>query len=100
MTASLEGRKLLVTGGDSGIGLAFVRSAVAGGARVRVIIKEDSASLDGLVAADARFTADLGNPVAAANAATAAIESLGGDIDGLAACAGVPSQTGARDGHR
>ncbi len=89
MTASLEGRKLLVTGGDSGSGLAFVRSAVAGGARVRVIIKEDSASLDGLLAADARFTADLGDPAAAATAAIAAIESLGGDVDGLAACAGV-----------
>ncbi len=89
MTVSLEGRKLLVTGGDSGIGLAFVRSAIAGGAEVRVITREDSASLDGLVDRDARFAADLGNPVAAADAATAAIESLGGGIDGLAACAGV-----------
>lgn len=89
MTASLAGRKILVTGGDSGIGLAFVKAAVAGGADVRVIVKDDSASLDGLVEPHARFHADLADPDAAAAAAAGAIDSLGGTIDGLAACAGV-----------
>ena len=89
MTASLAGRKILVTGGDSGIGLAFVKAAVAGGADVRVIVKDDSASLDGLVEPPARFHADLADPDAAAASAAGAIDSLGGTIDGLAACAGV-----------
>ena len=84
MTATFDGKTLLVTGGDSGIGLALVRSAVAIGARVAVIIKEDSGNLDGLVDADTRF-----DPEAAGNAAAAAIESLDGRVDGLAACAGV-----------
>lgn len=89
MTANLDGRKLLVTGGDSGIGLAFVRAAVASGAELRVVVREDSASLDGLVDRGARFVADLADPAAAASAASAAIQSLGGSIDGLAACAGI-----------
>ncbi len=86
---SLAGRKLLVTGGDSGIGLAFVRAASAGGDELRVIVREDSASHDGAVDPDARFVADLADPAATAAAATAAIDSLGGAVDGLAACAGI-----------
>ncbi len=89
MTTRLEGRKLLVTGGDSGIGRAFVRAAVGSGAEVRVLVRDDSASLDGLVDRDARFVADLADPAAARTAANAAIDSLGGTLDGLAACAGV-----------
>ena len=89
MTAGLEGRRFLVTGGDSGIGLAFVRLAVDSGAEVRVLVRDDAGNLDGLVDRDARFVADLADADAAQSAAAAAIDSLGGAVDGLAACAGV-----------
>jgi NAD(P)-dependent dehydrogenase (short-subunit alcohol dehydrogenase family) len=85
----LAGKKLLVTGGDSGIGLAFVRAAVADGAALRVIVREDSQSLDGIVDSDARFAADLADPASTTAAVAAAIESQGGTLDGLVSCAGV-----------
>ncbi len=91
----LAGKKLLVTGGDSGIGLAFVRAAVADGARVAAIVREDSAALDGLVDGNARFTADLADPVGTATAASTAIEALGGTLDGLVCCAGIFLNKGA-----
>jgi NAD(P)-dependent dehydrogenase (short-subunit alcohol dehydrogenase family) len=85
----LAGKRLLVTGADSGIGLALVRSAASSDAVLRAIVREPSPALDGLVADDHCFHADLGDPDAAANAAAAAIQSLDGRVDGLAACAGV-----------
>ena len=91
----LAGKKLLVTGGDSGIGLAFVSAAVEDGAQVAAIVRENSPTLDGLVASDARFTADLADPAATAAATTAAIDSLGGTLDGLVCCAGIFLHKGA-----
>lgn len=85
----LAGKKLLVTGGDSGIGLAFVRAAVADGAELRVIVREDSPALDDILGRDARFAADLADSASAAAAVASAIESLQGSLDGLVSCAGV-----------
>lgn len=85
----LAGKKLLVTGGDSGIGLAFVRAAVADGAELRVIVREDSRALDDILGRDARFAADLADSASAAAAVASAIESLQGSLDGLVSCAGV-----------
>jgi NAD(P)-dependent dehydrogenase (short-subunit alcohol dehydrogenase family) len=95
VTGPLAGKNLLVTGGDSGIGLAFVRTAVADGARVAIIAREDSPRLDGLVDRDACFRADLADPAAAAAAATAAIDAFDGTIDGFVSSAGVFLRKGA-----
>jgi NAD(P)-dependent dehydrogenase (short-subunit alcohol dehydrogenase family) len=91
----LAGKKLLVTGADSGIGLAFVRAAVADAAEVGVIVREDSPTLDGLIDSDARFAADLADPVGTAAAAAAAIDALGGSLDGLVCSAGIFLHKGA-----
>ena len=86
--ASLTGKRLLVTGADSGIGRAFVELAVGAGALVAALVHEDSGALDGLVPADRRYVADLANAARAAAATRDAIDALGG-IDGLVASAGV-----------
>ena len=85
---SLKDRRLLVTGGDSGIGLAFVRSAAADGAHIAVLSKDDDAALDGLVDSSLRFAVDLRDSVASGDAVHAAIDALGGRLDGLLSNAG------------
>lgn len=84
----LEDRRLVVTGADSGIGLALAKAASAAGATVAAIVREDSNALDGIVAPALRIRADLAIAGAARDAAAAAVNALGG-VDGLAACAGV-----------
>ena len=49
--ASLAGKRLIVTGADSGIGLAFVELATRAGATVAALVHEDSGALDALVPA-------------------------------------------------
>ncbi len=92
--ASLAGKRLLVTGADSGIGRAFVEVAAEAGAVVAALIHEDGGALDGLVAGDRRHAADLADAAQAADAARDAIDGLGG-IDGLVASAGVFVHLGA-----
>lgn len=91
--ASLAGKRLIVTGADSGIGLAFVELAAGAGATVAALVHEDGGALDGLVPADRRQAADLADATRAADATQRAIESLGG-IDGLVASAGVFARLG------
>lgn len=93
---SLGGRRLLVTGADSGIGLAFVEAAAAAGAEIAALVREDSGSLDGLVDAERRFEADLADADAAQAASEDAVASLGG-LDGLVCSAGVFLHKGLLD---
>ncbi len=89
MVDALEGRRVLVTGGTSGIGEAVARRAVAAGAQVAVLGR-NRARLDELadelgvvpVAAD---VTDL----AAVEAATAGAVSALGGLDGLVTAAGL-----------
>ena len=86
---TLSARRIVVTGGDSGIGLAFATSAVADGARVAVLVEKDGDALDGIVAPEHRVPVDLADAAETRAAVDAAIASLDGDVDGLVACAGV-----------
>lgn len=87
--ASLNGRQILVSGGDSGIGLAFVKMAVAAGADVAVVLKSGTSALDEWVPAERRFEADLADAKRTEAAAQSAIASLPGQIDGLVTSAGI-----------
>ena len=86
---SLKARRILVTGGDSGIGLAFVRMAVADGAQVAVLSKSDDDALEGLVDSSSRFKVDLRDTASSGEAMRAAISALGGQLDGVVSNAGV-----------
>ena len=92
----LEGRRIIVTGADSGIGLAFTQAAAARGASVAVIVREASDVLEGIVARERRLVADLADRGAARDATAAAVDALGG-VDALAACAGVFLHKGVLD---
>lgn len=88
---SLAGRRLLITGAGSGIGLAFLRLALADGAACAAIIRDDSerealstlATMPTLI-----VSADLTEFGNAGALAQQAREALGG-LDGLIASAGV-----------
>lgn len=86
---TLKDRRLLVTGGDSGIGLAFVRTAAADGAHIAVLSRDDDDALDGLIDSSLRFQVDLRNTASSSDAIRAAIGALGGQLDGLLSNAGI-----------
>lgn len=88
MAAGLENRRILVTGGDSGIGLQFVKLAVDDGAQVAAISRDDGSDLDGLLPRERRFAVDMSSLGAARTTVEDAIEALGG-IDGVVSNAGV-----------
>ncbi len=94
--SSLAGRRLLVTGADSGIGLAFVEAAAAAGSEIAAIVRADSGRLDGLVDAQRRVEADLADADAARTASADAIAVLGG-LDGLVYSAGIFLRKGLLD---
>ena len=88
MSGRLDGLRLAVTGGASGIGLAVVEAAVREGARV--------ASLD-RAAADSAAELSLGCDVADAEAvdeAFAVVAAALGGLDGLVAAAGIGEESG------
>jgi NAD(P)-dependent dehydrogenase (short-subunit alcohol dehydrogenase family) len=94
---NLAGRRLLVTGAASGIGLALLRTALAQGAECAALVRDraEADSLAGLLPATRVHPADLRNLERVAAATGAAIASLDGRLDGLACCAGVFDQRGA-----
>jgi len=79
----LEGRRVVVTGGTSGIGAATSRRFVAEGARVVSIALDDD--VDGLAGA---FVADVADPAAVAEAFVR-VDGLLGGVDVLVANAGI-----------
>jgi meso-butanediol dehydrogenase / (S,S)-butanediol dehydrogenase / diacetyl reductase len=79
----LEGRRVVVTGGTSGIGAATAQRFVAEGARVVSIALDDAA--DGLAGA---LVADVADPAAVAEAFVEVDRLLGG-LDVLVANAGI-----------
>ncbi|MDH5255132.1 MAG: SDR family oxidoreductase [Gammaproteobacteria bacterium] len=102
MTASsfpvgLDGKRLLITGAASGIGLALLRGAVAGGAECAVLVRDraEAESLAALLPAARIHAADLGDLERVAGTTRQAIASLGGRVDGLACSAGVFEHRGA-----
>jgi NAD(P)-dependent dehydrogenase (short-subunit alcohol dehydrogenase family) len=95
--AGLSGKRLLVTGAASGIGLALLRGAVAGGAECAAVVRDraEAESLAGLLPAARVHTADLLELEDVAAVTRGAITSLGGTVDGLACSAGVFEHRGA-----
>ena len=94
---TLAGRRLLITGAASGIGLALLRGAVADGAECAVLVR-DRAEADALATLlpPARIqVADLRDVAGVAAVTRQALASLGGQVDGLVCSAGVFDQRGA-----
>ncbi len=84
MATRFEGRRVLVTGGGSGIGRAAAAGLKAEGAAVAVLDNRQAA-LDALDFEAATFLADVTDPV---EAVTAAADALGG-LDGVVNSAGI-----------
>lgn len=92
----LAGRRLLVTGAGSGIGLAVLTAAVRGGAHCAAFVRTaaEAAVVAPLLPPARIHVLDLGDLPAVAPAVTAAVAGLGG-VDGLACAAGVFDHAGA-----
>jgi NAD(P)-dependent dehydrogenase (short-subunit alcohol dehydrogenase family) len=97
--AALAGKRVLVTGAGSGIGLSFCAAAAADGARVVGIVRsaDDRAALAPHLSGDAVLAADLLETDRLPALADAAAERLGGGIDGFVGCAGVFDHRAALD---
>jgi NAD(P)-dependent dehydrogenase (short-subunit alcohol dehydrogenase family) len=93
----MKARRVLVTGAGSGIGLAFLRMALADGATCAVIVKDaaDAAPLAGLIPEAQIHRLDFRDPDRVAGITRQAIDSLGGGLDGLVCSAGIFEQRGA-----
>ncbi len=87
----MQGRRVLVTGGASGIGLACARRFVAEGARVALLDREAgalAAAVRELGDAAIAVNADVTEENAARAAVSAAVDGLNG-LDGLVNAAGI-----------
>ncbi len=94
---SLAGRRLLITGAASGIGLSLLRGAVTDGAECAVLVR-DRAEADAvatLLPSTRIHIVDLRAVGQVAGITQSAIASLGGTVDGLACSAGVFDHRGA-----
>ena len=93
MTGRLADRRILITGGGAGIGLATAASALREGAAVALLDRRRAAlaaaerALEGLGEV-VSLEADVTDEVAVARAVEAAVAALGG-LDGLVNCAAV-----------
>jgi NAD(P)-dependent dehydrogenase (short-subunit alcohol dehydrogenase family) len=89
----LSGRKALITGGASGIGLATAKMFCAAGAQV-VVLDIDATAIAGLEARDGlhSYCVDLTNESAARSSVDWAGQRMQG-IDAVVNCAGVPNGT-------
>jgi NAD(P)-dependent dehydrogenase (short-subunit alcohol dehydrogenase family) len=94
MDMKIDGLRVLVTAGASGIGLATARAFAAEGARV-VICDIDEKALAAVAASEpgfARVVCDVAEPVAVAKLFAAVTDTLGG-LDALINNAGVAGPT-------
>lgn len=93
----LAGRKIIITGGASGIGRATARLFREEGAAVAILDRSDNAAK--AVAAEigaAAFGCDVADPASVASAVSQAAEAMGG-LDGVVNAAGILSETGIVD---
>ena len=93
----LTGRKIIVTGGASGIGRATARLFRQEGADVAILDRSDNAAqavADEIGAIS--FGCDVSDPASVSAAVAKAAEAMGG-LDGLVNAAGILSETGLSD---
>lgn len=93
----LTGRRIIITGGASGIGRATARLFRAEGATVAILDRSDNAAKSvadeiGAVA----FGCDVSDPASVAAAVNGAAEAMGG-LDGVVNAAGILAETGIAD---
>ncbi len=94
---SLSGRRLLITGAASGIGLSLLDGALADGAECAVLVRDrtEAGALAALLPSSRIHVVDLRNVDQVAGITREAIASLGGTLDGLACSAGIFDHRGA-----
>jgi len=87
----LDGRRALVTGGGSGIGLATARLLASRGAAVALLDRDEARLADVVAATGARGSvwADVREPDQVDTAVDSAEEALGGPVDVLVNAAGI-----------
>src|SRR6516164_704650 len=95
--ARLAGRKIIITGGASGIGRATARLFRREGAAVAILDRSDNAAKAvadeiGAVA----ITCDVSDPASVSAAVNKAAEAMGG-LDGVINAAGILAETGVAD---
>lgn len=93
----LTGRKIIITGGASGIGRATARLFRQEGAAVAILDRSDTEARE--VAEEIggiAFGCDVSDPASVTTAVTQAAEAMGG-LDGLVNAAGIFSTTGIAD---
>ncbi len=93
----LAGRRIIITGGASGIGRATARLFRAEGAQVAVLDRSDNAAKAvadeiGAIA----VTCDVADPTSVSAAVVKAAEAMGG-LDGVVNAAGILSEAGIAD---
>jgi len=96
---SLAGRRIIITGADSGIGRQCLADALATGAECAALVRDAAAAaaLDSALPAERIVQADFSTPQTAAPATRDAIAALGGQVDGLVSCAGIFDERTALD---
>lgn len=93
----LAGRRILITGGASGIGLATARLFRQHGAKVGVLDRDAAAATAAAGTDGAAVAADVADPDAARRGVRDLADALGG-LDGLVNCAGIFIPGLAEDG--
>jgi NAD(P)-dependent dehydrogenase (short-subunit alcohol dehydrogenase family) len=95
--ARLAGRKIIITGGASGIGRATARLFRREGAAVAILDRSDNAAK---IVADeigaVAITCDVSDPASITSAVNKAAEAMGG-LDGVVNAAGILAETGIAD---
>jgi NAD(P)-dependent dehydrogenase (short-subunit alcohol dehydrogenase family) len=96
MSEEMRGRRVLVTGAGSGIGLATVQALHAHGARVAAVVQDASqaAAVVERVPAASILVQDLLDDAGCAALPGRAAQALGG-LDGVACCAGILHRGGS-----
>ncbi|AJT42866.1 3-oxoacyl-ACP reductase FabG [Psychromicrobium lacuslunae] len=88
MTDSAQGRSILITGGNRGIGLAIAKSFLANGDKVAVTYRSPSELPEGILGVQADVTDE-----ASIDAAFSAVEEAHGPVEVLVANAGITKDT-------